>query len=113
MTDIHYAIRKTQIETPKKVSMNTYRAIEEETFVYVIMNKDTLFNKVMKLNPKYTKERLANKFLEMGLTTDEKEAESLVESALTTTFPYPAGSKICSFYEIEKKGETLYQLRQR
>lgn len=96
------------------IDLTEKAAIVKEKFVDVLMNEDTLFNKLMKTNPKYTRERLVNKFIDMGLTDDKKKARTLVTIALQSQYPWDLGhSDDYLFREIESKGEILYQLVKR
>lgn len=108
MADIYEAINNMRLFDSKK-----YDSIHDyiiKKFVRPIRNSDTIFNFVMKINPTYTKERLENKFIELGLTDNKEDAKELLEDAVTKQYPYQMLGGSFKFKEKEKNGEKSYKL---
>lgn len=87
------------------------RKMMYDKFVSKILNNDSVLSSLLKKNPWYTKEHLAQKFIRMKLTTDKEEAKELVEDAINRYYPTDV---YCSDYqfkqEISLKGEKIYKL---
>lgn len=111
MKGIYEKVLEKYIENVDEANGSTKSKVIQEKFVDVIMNNDSILNKVLKKNPRYSTEHLEQKLVRMGLAQNEDEAKYLAKDALSKNYPQNHRSDDYKFEQIlTKKGKLLYKM---